>query len=49
MVKQNPSRSEQEDFNKDNGSKEGVRLGSAFDFLFEGENREYDKEYEDYI
>lgn len=27
----------------------GVIVGSAFDFLFEGENKEYDRDYEDYI
>ncbi|MBX4152307.1 hypothetical protein [Paenibacillus lautus] len=27
----------------------GVFVGPAFDFLFEGENNEYGREYEDYI
>lgn len=27
----------------------GVLLGSAYDFLFEGENNEYDEEFRDYI
>lgn len=28
---------------------DGVKVGKAYDFLFEGENKEYDEEYADYI
>lgn len=27
----------------------GVIVGEAYDFLFEGENNDYDEEYADYI
>jgi hypothetical protein len=27
----------------------GIVVGKAYDFLFEGENNEYDEEYADYI
>lgn len=35
--------------NKPDDKKIGIIVGSAFDFLFEGENNEYDGEYKDYI
>lgn len=27
----------------------GIKVGGAYDFLFEGENKDYDEEYKDYI
>lgn len=27
----------------------GIKVGKAYDFLFEGENKDYDEEYADYI
>lgn len=29
--------------------KDGIVVGSSYDFLFEGENNDYDEEYADYI
>ncbi|WP_166740136.1 hypothetical protein [Halalkalibacterium halodurans] len=28
---------------------EAIKVGKAYDFLFEGENNDYDEEYNDYI
>jgi hypothetical protein len=33
----------------ENIKKEGVVVDSAFEFLFEGKNKEYDEKYKDYI
>lgn len=29
--------------------KDGIVVGSSYDFLFEGENNDFDEEYVDYI
>jgi hypothetical protein len=34
---------------REDKDKQGVLVGPAYGFLFEGENKEYDEEYVDYI
>ena len=47
MIKNREKIAEKEDNAMAN--EEGIKVGKAYDFLFEGENKDYDEEYADYI
>lgn len=49
MIKDHKKVADKKDHEIEERQTPGVIVGPAFDFLFEGENNEYDREYEDYI
>jgi hypothetical protein len=40
---------DEQEFQEDTTHTNGVPVSNAFDFLFEGENKDYDEEYRDSI
>ncbi|MEH6908871.1 hypothetical protein [Neobacillus drentensis] len=46
MIKNREKIADQAEFETENN---GVKVGKAYEFLFEGENKDYDEEYADYI
>lgn len=49
MVKNHKKIAEQPKPETTKGTDQQIIVGPAYDFLFEGENNDYDKEYGDYI
>ncbi|ERI07292.1 hypothetical protein [Aneurinibacillus aneurinilyticus] len=49
MIKNHKKVADKQGLENEETKTPGVLVGPAFDFLFEGENNEYEREYEDYI
>lgn len=49
MIKNHKKIADKPEIEEVKENKNGVIVGSPYDFLFEGENNKYDEEYADYI
>lgn len=49
MIKNRKKIADQDKFDVVKENENGIKVGKAYDFLFEGENNDYDEEYADYI